>query len=217
MSDRFGEWNGFVYNEHQYPIFLMTSFYAHVSSSDQSEFEASGRHYGATYQLTGKCVRDDKGIVRVAFTIKYSQEFRTKYYDGYLTEDGSIVGYQGWHLGARQYPFILKKTPAEIMCHRPSPLEFRRNKPCALWKFACEASRNEARKRLWSWSFFKQRRDTRIQQIQYDIRNYTPYGRPLDTRERAEWATIRQAMTTVDARFFRSIRDDQLRILPGHP
>ncbi|KAJ3554138.1 hypothetical protein NM688_g3261 [Phlebia brevispora] len=212
-----GEWNGFVYSHQEYPIFLMTSFYVHVSPSNDSDFEASGVHYGTTYQLTGKCVRNSTGVIHVSFTIQYSQEFRTKHYVGYLTTDGSIVGYQGWHHGARQYPFILRRTPAEIMCHRPSPLEFRANKPRALWKFAITAVRNDIRKRSWSWTFFKHRRDTRLRQIEYDIRNYTPYGRPLDDKEREEWAVIRQAMTATDAIFFRDMRDNKLRMRPCHP
>ena len=195
----------------------MTSFYAHVSAHNPTEFEAHGTHYGATYALDGQCHRDASGTIFVAFVITYSQEFRTKYYQGRLTEDGSIEGYQGWHEGARQYPFVLKRTPADIMCHRPSPSAFRSNKPRALWAFACDAVLHDVQKKLWSWSYFKKRRETRLRQIHFDIRNYTPYGRPLNKDEREEWAAIRQAMTAADARFFRNIRDRLLRIMPGHP
>ena len=70
----------------------MTSFYAHVSAHNPTEFEAHGTHYGATYALDGQCHRDASGTIFVAFVITYSQEFRTKYYQGRLTEDGSIEG-----------------------------------------------------------------------------------------------------------------------------
>lgn len=196
----------------------MTSFYARASPSDDDGFEASGTHYGSTFELTGKCSRTRNGSPRVTFTIQYSQdEFRTKYFDGHLMPDGSIAGYQGWHEDTQRYSFFLRRASAEIICHRPSPLEFRTNRIQALWRFVRSWALNEARKRLWSWEYFKQRRAYRIRQIQYDIRNYTPYGRPLDESEDEDWAVVRQGFTAADALMYRRMRDDILRFMPCHP
>lgn len=215
---RLGEWNGFVYNATEYPIFLMTSFNAHAVISDQHDFEARGTHYGASYILTGTCRVTENGVIRVRFMIYYSLEFRTKYFSGYLKRDGCMIGSAGWSEDAssHQYRFILKRTSAEIMCHRPSPMEFRENKAKAMWKFACRATRFLVRKKLWSWSYFRDRRETRIRLIEFDIRNYTSYGRPLTQEERKEWTRRRGAITAVDASFCREIRDYQLKVIPIH-
>lgn len=213
-----GEWNGFVYSADEYPIFLMTSFYAHASSSEDYDIEARGCHYGTTYTLHGTCRVMKNRAIRVTFSIHYSQEFRSKYFLGYLKRDGSLAGTEGWSEdpSTHQYRFILKRTPAEIMCHRPSPLEFRTDKTKALWKFACKAIRCQVRKQLWLWSYFAERRETRNRLIEFDIRNYTSYGRPLVMEERMEWTRRRGAITALDARFCREIRDYRLKVIPSH-
>ena len=48
-----GAWNGFVYSPDEYPIFLMTSFHAHPSSSAEYDFEDEGTHFGSSYLLVG--------------------------------------------------------------------------------------------------------------------------------------------------------------------
>lgn len=196
----------------------MTSFYAHAATSEDNEIEAQGFHYGTSYTLLGTCtVADNRGI-QVQFSIQYSQEFRTKYFFGYLKRDGSLVGTEGWSEdpSTHQYRFVLKRTLAEIMCHRPSPQEFYADKPQALWKFACRAVRFQVRKQLWSKKYFAERRETRNKLIDFDIRNYTSYGRPLVMEERAEWTRRRGAITALDARFCREIRDYRLKVIPSH-
>ena len=175
-------------------------------------------HYGATYRLYGSCDQVD-GHIRVTFSIHYSLEFRSKYFSGYLRDDMTITGTEGWSADptTHQYRFVLKKIPATFLCFRPSPLEFRRDKIGALWKFACSAALHIARTKLCSWSLFAERRQTRRSLIEYDIRNYTSYGRPLDTGERAQWTLKRGSITAVDASLYRHIRDKELRLVPTHP
>lgn len=202
----------------EYPIFLMTSFYLHAATRSGLDVEAHGYHYGSSYTLNGTCTEIDSRVVQVQFSIQYSQEFRAKYFFGYLKHDGSLTGTAGWNEdpSSHQYRFILKRTPAEIMCHRPSPLAFRANRVQALWKFACRAVLFQVRKRLWSWSYFAERRETRNRLIEFDIRNYTSYGRPLVAEEMAEWTRRRGTITALDARFCREIRDYRLKVIPSH-
>lgn len=217
-ADSLGEWNGFVYSRTEYPIFLMTSFEALPSFDPTHDFEACGSHYGARYHLTGRCTQEGSHILRVHFSIQYSQEFRTKYFSGFMRDSMTIVGSEGWEEDptTHQYRFILKRIPAEIMCRRPPPLDFRKNKTAALWRFARVAVLHIVRKRLWTWSYFAERRATREKLIDYDIRNYTSYGRPLDAEERARWATKRGAITAADASVYRYARDMQLKLVPKH-
>lgn len=196
----------------------MTSFDAHAVNCAEHNFEACGFHYGADYHLTGVTSQSQGRPIRVKFSIQYSQEFRPKYFSGYLRSDGALVGSQGWaeDYTTHQYRFILRRTPPDIMCRRPSPVEFRLKKARALWTFACAAVRYQVRKERWSWSFFAERRDTRLSLIKFDIRNYTAFGRPLDSDERAEWTLRRGAITALDATFYRLVRDKQLRTIPAH-
>lgn len=214
-----GEWNGFVYSRTEYPIFLMTSFVAYPSSTAGCEFEARGMHYGASYHLQGTCSQTEGQPIHINFSIHYSLEFRSKYFSGYLRDDMTITGTKGWTQdpSTHQYRFILKKIPAHLICFRPRPTEFRRNRIAALWKFALSAALHMARMGLGSWSLFAERRQTRRSVIEYDIRNYTSYGRPLDAEERAQWTLQRGSITAIDASFYRYIRDMQLRLVPTHP
>lgn len=213
-----GEWNGFVYSRVEYPLFLMTSFVAYPSTMSIYDFEARGMHYGASYRLYGTC-GDVDGHIRVTFSIHYSLEFRSKYFSGYLMDNMTITGTEGWASdpSTHQYRFVLKRIPATYLCFRPPPVQFRRDRVKALWRFACSAALHIARTRLWSWSLFAQRRRTRRSLIEYDIRNYTSYGRPLDAEERARWTLQRGSITAVDASFYRYIRDKELRLVPTHP
>jgi hypothetical protein len=197
----------------------MTSFEAHPSTSNEYNFEAYGTHYGASYHLIGTCSKPGSAcVILVSFSIHYSQEFRSKYFSGYLRDDITIVGTEGWteDRATHQNRFILKRVPGEIMCCRPSPREFRQNRAVALWKYARAASLYLARRKLWSKSLFTERWEARRAYIDYDIRNYTPYGRPLNKAERATWAEKRGTITALDASFYRPIRDTQLRLVPTH-
>ncbi|EKM56765.1 uncharacterized protein PHACADRAFT_172445 [Phanerochaete carnosa HHB-10118-sp] len=216
-GDIFGQWNGFVYSHTEYPIFLMTSFHARPSHSQEHHFEDHGTHFGATYRLLGLCSQT-RNHLRVQFSIHYSQEFRSKYFSGYLKDEHTIVGSEGWTEDPKthQYRFILKRIPAEVMCCRPSPSEFRQNRIAALWKYARSAIIYHVRKESCSKTFFAERREIRSTLIEFDIRNYTSYGRPLDQRERLLWTAKRGAITAEDAAFYRAMRDAQLALVPKH-
>ena len=176
-------------------------------------------HYGALYDLFGVCSQLEDQPIRISFTIHYSLEFRPKYFSGYLRDDMTIVGTEGWSEdpSSHQYRFILKKIPANLLCFRPHPKEFRQNRFAALWKFAISTALHMARTKLRPWLLATRRRKTMRSLIEYDIRNYTSYGRPLDSKERDEWTLQRGSITAADASFYRYIRDKQLRLIPKHP
>ncbi|GJE98690.1 hypothetical protein PsYK624_149250 [Phanerochaete sordida] len=213
-----GAWNGFVYSPDEYPIFLMTSFHAQPSRSAEYDFEDEGTHFGSSYRLVGICSQTAGGPLLVQFSIHYSHEFRAKYFSGYLKDEHTIVGTDGWTEDQRshQYRFILKKVPADVMRCRPPPSEFRRGRIAALWKFARTAILLGIRRASWSKAFFAERREARSTLIEFDIRNYTSYGRPLDHRERLLWTEKRGAITAEDAAYYRAMRDARLALIPKH-
>lgn len=212
-----GEWNGFVYDDEIYPLYFMISFYAHASTQEGQDFESSGIFHSHTYSMTGKYNQDCDGTISVTFAIKYSEEYDTKYFAGHILPDGSLVGTQGSDENLSEHPnrFVMKRTPAETMCHRPSPLEFRENKPRALWKFATRAVCAQVLQRMWSWKHFAERRDVRNNFIELDMRVYH-YGRSLDDTEVLARRHARQAMTIRDSAFYCSIYDYLYRVRPSH-
>lgn len=125
----------------------MTSIYLRPSRSEEHKFEASGRFYDTDYTVSGECKQDSDGTLSFTFTRTFSEKYDTEYFNGHLAPDGSLIGTQGWDDKSEEHPckFILKRTAAETMCHRPSPLEFEANKARALWKFAIKAVRQTMR------------------------------------------------------------------------
>ncbi len=214
---RLGEWNGFIYTEDTYPLAIMTSFYAHTSTEADEDFQASGFYNAGTYKLSGKCYQDSEGNITVIFTIQFSEEADKQYFIGHLAADGNIIGTQGWDENAsgHSYQFILSRLPAETICFRPSPSQFRLNKPRALWKFATRAIRFQVLKKMWSWTYFAERRDLRTRRLELEQRLYY-YGRALDEDELADQVRVRQSLTIRDISFYRSIRDYEHRVIPTH-
>ena len=198
-------------------MYFMTSFFAHASSKDGVDFEASGRFYATDHTITGHCDIDCDGNISVDFIKVYSANYDTEYFYGHLDKEGSLVGTMGFDENRleHQLRFILKRTPDEIMCYRPSPVEFLENKPRALWKFAIQAIRTQVLKERWAWRYFAQRRDRRQYYMKSELRLYH-YGRPLDDEETEARRAVRQAMTSCEASFCRSIFEYQLRIMPAH-
>ena len=213
---RLGEWNGFIYDDNVYPKYFMTSFYFRPSENEEHQFEASGKFYDTNYTVSGQCEQDLDGTISWTFVRTFSEKYETEYFHGHLSPDGSLVGTKGSDDKFAEHPckFILKKTAAETMCHRPSPSEFEASKAQALWKFAIKAVRQQVLKERWSWQYFAARRDLRERYIQSELSLYY-YGRNPDP-DGEERTAIRQLYTAQDAMFVSSIFHYLLRILPWH-
>ena len=116
-------------------------------------------------------------------------------------------------LDATENHFIFKRLPPWLMCCRPDPLEYQLNGPRALWKYALTAVREMVGMHLFTWSYFKQRRDNRKRYIELLIRlNYAD----LDEEEVMELARIRQTLTAADARLYETRYEYELRSTPIH-
>ncbi|KAI0960928.1 hypothetical protein AcV7_000168 [Taiwanofungus camphoratus] len=211
-----GTWNGFLFTDDEYPLAPMCSFHFRVSTRDDVDFEASGKDFdGYLYTVSGRCIPTEEGTVKVTFT--YISDNQTEYFSGCLDEASSIIGTWGRDEDTDYHysKLILRKIPWEVMCSRPSPSAFDNNMARALWRFAISAVLYQVRRSLWSWSFFRERRDNRRRFIALNIRNWT-YGRTLNSEETTEYLRLRQSFSAEDASFYRSIRDYQLRIIPRH-
>ncbi|CAL1709515.1 unnamed protein product [Somion occarium] len=220
QAPMFGQWSGYVYTQDEFPEFLVWSWIFEAVPDDENAFQASGVDYDADpYTLKGHYSQAENGVIEAEFIITYESGYATEYYKGHLDEAGSFTGFKGVDENVSEDNhsslFIFRRISPEIMVHRPSPMELASNKYRALWKFALEAVVTQTRRRLWSWSFFRERRDLRKRYIELNIRLWE-FGPPLDEEERAAFLASRRALIPYDALFYLSIRKHMLSIIPKH-
>lgn len=211
----------------------------HVHAVDATHFEAtSNTPNGTSYTLTGEYMSDGDGRTSFVFSIRYAARFDPLYFRGYVYDNGTT--FAGiWSTTAEacaeatifrsqsaedsqstlvmsdatENHFIFKRLPPWLMCCRPDPLEYQLNGPRALWKYALTAVREMVGMHLFTWSYFKQRRDNRKRYIELLIRlNYAD----LDEEEVMELARIRQTLTAADARLYETRYEYELRSTPIH-
>lgn len=140
----------------------MLSFFAHVAPEGaKHHIEARGHHNSATFTLTATATRGG-GSVKLKTTIRYDNGLSDTLWDGVLGSDRCITGSQG---SAR---FLWKQVHAELMVLRPLPPyrvpgrtvdSWVPSKARALFDYAIRAVIRQNRRRAWSWSHFRQRRD----------------------------------------------------------
>ena len=127
---------------------------------------------------------------------------------------GSISGTWGsssdrtTHFGV----FVLKRTPSHILRFRPAPSVFVKNKSATLWQYALSAVLHLVRRRLWTWSYFRERRDHRIQYLALAFREGS-LGRERSPEESVEYWRLRQLISHHDAPFYDMLRQRKERSL----
>ena len=161
---------------------------------------------GDTYRGTGSCIAtDEKAVFEVSFCLQVvGGHYDDINYAGKLDVlSGTITGTWGTspdtstHSGS----FILKRTPSQIVRFRPAPSVFVKDKARALWQYACSAVLHLVRKRLWAWSYFRERRDHRRRYITLAVRQ-EGLGRVLSSKELLEYQSLRQQVACYDAPFY---------------
>ncbi|KAK7683622.1 hypothetical protein QCA50_013460 [Cerrena zonata] len=184
-------------------------------------FRASGVDYDLdSYVLEGTYSISDDGVVEVDFQITYESGSPQEYYKGRIDEKGSLIGFKGFspdNVTEDNYAsrFIVRRIPPDIMVHRPSPMEFEENAPRALWRFARDTIMMQTRRKMWSWSYFRGRRDLRRRYVELNIRTWE-YGPPPSSEETEEFLASRKALIPDDALMALNIRKELLRTLPKH-
>lgn len=91
----------------------------------------------------------------------------------------------------------MTKLPTQALSYRPQPTEFIENRTKALWRFALAAAEEEALRRMFSWTYFRRRRDERHQYITLLSRVFG--GEGLDQNEVAQIRRLRQRLPPADA------------------
>ncbi|KAF8516788.1 hypothetical protein JB92DRAFT_2909192 [Gautieria morchelliformis] len=213
-----GPWNGNLYYTGQVTNSGMISFTLCPGNRD-NEFQASGRSNGHDFKISGTCSPGEtQSIIAVSLKRTFAARQGPQYWDGQFdSATDTMTGAVSFdeERMPTSLTFFLKRTSPDQLRFRPSPAAFEANKARALWTFALSAARGDVRRQSWSWSFFRERRDTRKRFIQLYIRD-TGFGKPLDEAERAELSQILKGLTTADSNFYHSLALYQIRITPGH-
>ncbi len=119
--------------------------------------------YGTEYTILGQFNAEEGPTGMYTFTRVFADGKATQYFEDKLAaRDMALAG--SWGTSVKRFPhrFYFSRIPQEALACRPSPKEFEANKIRALWAFALTAARGEARRKLFSWSYIKERRRRRI-------------------------------------------------------
>ena len=186
------------------------------SESATQYFKAVGRANRGDFAIDGQC-REVDGVMKLSWKRSFpTQHYPPQFWDGvWDPATSTISGTCGLDDMATSHPasFVFKRMTPEHTCFMPAPLDLEENKPRALWGFAIAAVLNDVRRKRYSWTFFKERRDNRKRYIELLIR--LNYGE-LNEEEQWELARIRQTLTAADARLYETRYDYELRTTPIH-
>ncbi|KAI0951411.1 hypothetical protein AcW1_008459 [Taiwanofungus camphoratus] len=211
-----GSWHGFLAQGDDYPYDNILSVYIHASAGSGRKFEASGKWFGDPFTLTGEREVTPEGLVSYSFSMNYPSHLVPMRFCGSLDSDArTLRGTWGWKSVNSSNQFIFSRCPASIFSCRPSFEEFEKNKTAALWKFALSAVQDQIRRQMFSWSFFKRRREVRKRYVHLTIRDWR-YGYPLNQEELDEYARLRQTLSSADVQYYRFMVSKQLRMTPNH-
>ncbi|KAI0767749.1 hypothetical protein C8Q74DRAFT_1318273 [Fomes fomentarius] len=162
-----GRWYGFL-GANTWPHGGMRTWCFHASA-ERNVYEASDISWrGVSFTVFGGHTTDSDGTVVYHFSAVFTGRVAsTFHFRVTLDEDGTTLsGMWGTSEDHLVYEFWLKRTRPDILVARLPPADFRENKVGALWKYALTYAHNHARRRLWSWSYFKQRRDLQTKYLE---------------------------------------------------
>ncbi|KAI0666566.1 hypothetical protein C8Q78DRAFT_1107669 [Trametes maxima] len=209
-----GRWHGLT-GAQRWPIGPIITFCLHASA-DHSTYEASDvAAFGTGYTVLGGYKTNEDGTIEYNFSMTYTARLKSVYFTGTLNEDcGTLSG--SWGYGVeddKSFQFFFKRVPPETLIARPPPSEFEENKIRTLWKYALTAAQNEARRKLFSWSYFRARRDIRREYLKLLEREENNLA-TADDLDR--FAVLDGTATCEDVRCFYVLRDYRKPAIPSH-
>ncbi|KAJ7223972.1 hypothetical protein C8J57DRAFT_1591283 [Mycena rebaudengoi] len=213
-----GNWNGFTYATASSAVPTSGMISMDLSATGSLTFAASSRSNMTDFTISGNCSGEGADLADFTFRQSFPARFSPVYFSGSFNgATQSLSGTWGEESDTRTHKgvFIFKRSVPECMCFFPAPVILEANKPRALWFFATSAVLYGIRRGTWSWSFFKQRAESRRRFIELYIRS-TRFGRPLNRTEEDELGLIKKSFTTADSRFFHSIAENKIRVTTSH-
>ena len=193
----------------------MITFCLHASA-DHGSYEASEvGALGTAFTILGGYRTKEDGTFEYSFSRTYAARIKKTYFIGTLDEDGvTLSGKWGYSLDKMENYFWFKRSIApDILVARPPPAEFEENRVRALWNYALTYAQDEARRRLYSWSYFKGRRDMRKEYLELLEREVDDLSTDEDLMR---FAYLDRKSTYDDARCFYILQDYRQRPKPAH-
>jgi hypothetical protein len=185
-----GAWHALYYDyssdAHPYQPFCIETFKPAETQPDDGVFAFTGNGgfpaIGLGWSLSGTCrpKENDQEKLSVTWISKYSDGYDDEYFSG--TYDRSTMRIDGTagpgpDVDEHEDIVVLSQQPADVIIYRPHPtvLTNPEIKISALWQFAKDAILHQVRKRMWSWSYFRARRDNRTRYLDLAQRFFRLY------------------------------------------
>jgi hypothetical protein len=210
-----GFWSGFVHD-----VQLRVRLDFTIRPSDDGSFTGHGYDdYVGAFTVAGGEIRDHEQFQDQAY-VTFRQltvaEYPDHYYHGTMVPgSGTIVGVWGALNGEdskvfEEHGFFRFDRRIFSLRSRPTIEAFIVNRGEALWTVASSA----VRQHLWSWSFFRDRRDTRKRFVHLfyrrDVANRYWWGQ-ISRDEMAELDRLEESLCPQDLRFYRSLAQRRTR------
>lgn len=154
--------------------------------------------YGTEYTFLGQ-FNAEEGPAGVYTLTRVFADGRATQYGQYLedklaTGDMALAGSWGTSVERLPFRFYFSRISQEALACRPSPKEFEANRPRALWAFALSATRGEVQRKLFSWSYLKERQQRRIAYLELLLKEAKLNPKTRTPQERRELAEARSAI-----------------------
>ncbi|KAL1941413.1 hypothetical protein VTO73DRAFT_7230 [Trametes versicolor] len=184
----------------------------HISPTDPNKVVAICRlQWSWLYTLqtiTGQVLEATDGSQRTYLitTTGNSGAVAPSYFKATLDADGTtLVGEQDVSAafttpGPKPHVVLKKGVSPETMLFYPSPSALATNKPAALWRFALDAVLYNVRRRLFSWTFLRERRD-RKRHLASLLHAVSFTGTALLPDDAAQWIRLLGLATPADLHF----------------
>ncbi|KAH9942449.1 uncharacterized protein BXZ73DRAFT_88023 [Epithele typhae] len=195
VSPILGRWNMLAGSEERWPVTSMTTFCFHASVDSNSYSGKDIGAQGSSFTVSGSYKTTDDGTIEYSFTRTYTARITATFFVGTLSDDGQTLSGAG-------------RVAPEILAARPPPSAFTGDRIKALWTYALTYGRDEARRRLFSWSYIKERRDRREQ---YVMLSHREDDDALTKDDLDTFELLDRRSTCAEARAFYVLRDYRQR------
>ncbi|KZV94080.1 hypothetical protein EXIGLDRAFT_673437 [Exidia glandulosa HHB12029] len=144
----------------------------HFKLEEDNAVSGRGKDSNGNFVITGSLSAMDSSPTRIVFKKEYTlgklDDGAVAWrYDGELDDQGTMSGRYGrWTEDPSTFvpigEFSMSRATLDAARHRPSPEAFENNRARAWWTLALNAVQERVQRKMWSWSFFRQRRGERI-------------------------------------------------------
>lgn len=177
-------------------------------ASGHQRLKATGWNSNGDFDVQGSWTQSDQGILRVTLEFLFSAQYSKIYFQGRYDSEQDLL-YGNWAKSSDPSNILglvtFKRTAPEHLRYYPTPSEVNGDgRARALWRFAILATLDQVRRRDWSWSYLRERRDQRKTFMRLYPRMFF-FGSPLSKDETSELCEVTRSLTSTDACYYGSV------------